>query len=58
MTQEEHTLWKLLEQSSRAQNVRELLETGALPRSVVDSWVNLGEITQIDPAVHYAPGQG
>ena len=46
VTQEEHTLWKLLEQSSRAQNVRELLETGALPRSVVDSWVNLGEITQ------------
>lgn len=43
---EEQTLWKLVDQSSRAQNVRELLETGAMPRSVVDSWVNLGEITQ------------
>lgn len=46
VAREEHTLWKLLDQSSRAQNVRELLETGSLPRSVVDSWVNLGEITQ------------
>ena len=43
VAREEHTLWKLLDQSSRAQNVRELLETGSLPRSVVDSWVNLGD---------------
>ena len=41
---EEQVLWQLVEQSSRTQNVRELLETGALPRSVTDSWVSLGEI--------------
>ena len=41
---EEVSLWQLLELSSRAQNVRELFETGALPRSVVDSWVSLGEV--------------
>ena len=41
---EEQVLWQLVEQSSRTQNVRELLETGSLPRSVTDSWVSLGEI--------------
>lgn len=41
---EEQVLWQLVEQSSRTQNVRELMETGALPRSVTDSWVSLGEI--------------
>ena len=41
---EEQSLWQLLEFSGRTQNVRELFETGALPRSVVDSWVSLGEI--------------
>ena len=46
VTREEHTLWKLVDQSVRTQNVRELLETGSMPRSVVDSWVNLGEVTQ------------
>lgn len=43
---EEQTLWKLVDQSDRAQNVRELLETGSIPRSVVDSWVELGEVAQ------------
>ena len=41
---EEQTLWQMLECSSRPQNVRELFETGTLPRSVVDSWVSLGEV--------------
>ena len=41
---EEQSLWQLLEMSSRAQNVRELFETGTIPRSVVDSWVSLGEV--------------
>ena len=41
---EEQSLWQLLELSSRAQNVRELFETGTVPRSVVDSWVALGEV--------------
>ena len=41
---EEQSMWQLLEMSSRAQNVRELFEAGTIPRSVVDSWVSLGEI--------------
>ena len=41
---EEQSLWQLLELSSRVQNVRELFETGSIPRSVVDSWAALGEI--------------
>ena len=41
---EEQSLWQLLELSSRVQNVRELFETGTVPRSVVDSWASLGEI--------------
>ena len=41
---EEQSLWQLLEFSSRSQNVRELFETGSVPRSVVDSWVSLGEV--------------
>lgn len=41
---EEQSLWQLLELSSRSQNVRELFETGSLPRSIVDSWVSLGEV--------------
>ena len=40
---EEQVLWQLVEQSSRTQNVRELLETGSLPRSVTDSWARSGE---------------
>ena len=41
-----HTLQRLEEDSVRPQNVRELLETGTLARSVVDAWVTLGEITR------------
>ena len=44
MDREEVSLWQLLELSGRAQNVRELFETGTMPRSVVDGWVSLGEI--------------
>ena len=39
---EDQSLWQLLELSSRVQNVRELFETGTVPRSVVDSWASLG----------------
>lgn len=46
VAREEQTMWKLLDQSSRTQNVRELMETGVLPRSAVDSWVSMGEVTQ------------
>ena len=43
---EVQTLWKLGEQSVRPQAVRELLETGELVRSVIDSRLTLGQVTQ------------
>jgi len=41
-----YTFQRLEEDSMRPQNVRELLETASLARSVVDAWVTLGEITR------------
>lgn len=41
-----YTFQRLEEDSVRPQNVRELLETGNLARSVVDAWVSLGETTR------------
>lgn len=37
---------QLVEQSVRPQSVRELLESGMLVRSVVDSWLSVGEVTR------------
>ena len=41
-----YTFQRLDEDSTRPQNVRELLETPSLARSVVDAWVALGETTR------------
>lgn len=43
---EEQPLCQLVEQSVRPQSVRELIETGGMVRSVVDSWLDLGEVSK------------
>lgn len=37
---------QLVEQSVRPQSVRELVETGTMIRSVVDSWLTMGEVSR------------
>lgn len=43
---EEQRLGRLVEAPVRSMGVRELLETGSTPRTVLDSWVTLGQLSR------------
>ena len=46
VSRETLSLWRLLDQGERIQNLRELLETASLVRTVADSWVELGPVRE------------
>ena len=46
VSRETLSLWRLLDQGERMQNLRELLETASLVRTVADSWIELGPVRE------------